>query len=126
MHGWDVVLVVAAVVSCLAAIAAVTAAVVLSNQVRRLEHVVELLRGDALAVLAEAKAAAGHANSEMARVEAVLEDTESVTATVDRASRLATRAFANPVVKMMAFRAGAARGVEQWRRPEHDARRGRR
>ena len=47
------------------------------------------------------------------RFGAVLDSTESVHATVDTASRLAYRAFANPVVKVLAVRAGAATGIRR-------------
>jgi hypothetical protein len=53
------------------------------------------------------------AANEMERVGAVLDSTESVHATVDSASRLAYRAFANPVVKVLAVRAGAATGIRR-------------
>ena len=53
------------------------------------------------------------AATEMERVGAVLDTTESVHATVDSASRLAYRAFANPVVKVLAVRAGAATGIRR-------------
>ena len=110
MAAVDVVVLVAAVVACVAAIVGVAAAVVLVGQVRRLERGIEALRGEAVPLVAEASQAVDHASSEMARVEAVLEDTESVTATVDSASKLAQRAFANPVVKVLAFRPGRPAG----------------
>jgi hypothetical protein len=117
MSGWDVVVLVAAVVGVLAALVALTAAAVLVAQVRRLEQVADRLSADAAAVLADARRTAGYASNELARVDAVLEGTESVTATVDGASRLARRAFANPVVKLLAIRAGAARGMRELQAP---------
>ncbi len=117
MAAVDVVVLVAAVVACVAAIVGVAAAVVLVGQVRRLERGIERLRGETVPLVAEAREAVGYATSEMARVEAVLEDTESVTATVDSASKLAQRAFANPVVKVLAFRAGTAGGLRRLREP---------
>ena len=45
----------------------------------------------------------------------MLDSTESVHQTVDSASRLAYRAFANPVVKVLAVRAGAAGGLRRLR-----------
>ncbi len=117
MSGWDVVVLVAAVVAAVAALVTLAAAAVLTSQVRRLEQVADRLSADAADVLAEARRTAGYASTEMARVEAVLEGTESVTATVDSASRLARRAFANPVVKLLAIRAGAARGVRELQSP---------
>jgi len=121
----DVVVLVAAVVACGAAIVGLSAAAVLVGQVRRLERGIEALRGEAVPLVTEARQAVDQASAEMARVEAVLEDTESVTATVDSASRLARRAFANPVVKVLAFRAGAASGIRRMRQGEPPPPRGR-
>ena len=130
MAAVDVVVLVAAVVACVAAVVGVVAAVVLVGQVRRLERGVEVLRHEVVPLVEEARQAAGYASTEMARVEAVLEDTEAVTATVDSATRLAQRAFANPVVKVLALRAGTAGGLRRLRTPEdggrHDDRNGRR
>ncbi len=64
-------------------------------------------------LVADAHRVVGQAATEMERVGAVLDTTESVHATVDSASRLAYRAFANPVVKVLAVRAGAATGLRQ-------------
>jgi len=115
MSAADVVVLVAAVVACMAAVVTLVAAVVLVGQVRRFERGVEALRAEAVPLVAEARHAVDQASGEMARVEAVLESTESVTATVDSASRLAQRAFANPVVKVLALRAGTASGLRRLR-----------
>ena len=120
----DVVVLVAAVVACVAAVVGVAAAVILVGQVRRFERGVEMLRDEVVPLVQEARQAAGYASSEMARVEAVLEDTEAVTATVDSASRLAQRAFANPVVKVLALRAGTAGGLRRLRGDDPAARNG--
>lgn len=117
MSAADVVVLVAAIVACVAAVVACVAAVVLVGQVRRFERGIEALRTEAVPLVHEARQAVDQASAGMARVEAVLEDTESVTATVDSASRLAQRAFANPVVKVLAFRAGTAGGLRRLRQP---------
>jgi hypothetical protein len=108
----DVVVLIAAAVACVAGVVVAVAAGILVGQVRRLERGIEALRGDAVPLVREARLAADHAVEELRRVDAVLADTESVTATVDRAAQLAARAFANPVVKALAWRAGAVGG---WR-----------
>jgi len=118
MSAADVVVLIAAVVACVAAIVAASAAAILVGQVRRLERGIEELRGEAVPLVHEARVAVDQASSEMARVEAVLEDTEAVTATVDSASRLAQRAFASPVVKVLALRAGTVGGLRRLREPE--------
>ncbi len=117
MTAADVVVLVAAVVACLAAVVSVAAAAILVTQVRRLESAVEALRNDAVPLVGEARQVAGEAALELERVGRVLQGTESVTATVDSASRLAQRAFANPLVKVLAIRAGAASGLRQLREP---------
>ncbi len=111
----DIVVVVAAGVGSLGAIVSLAAAFVLVGQVRRLERGIEALRHEAVPLVEEAHAAAGHAATEIARVDAVLADTEAVTAAVDRAARIARRAFANPLVKILAWRAGAVGGVRRLR-----------
>jgi hypothetical protein len=113
----EVIVVVAASVSCIGAVVCVTAASLLRAHVRRLERAIESLEDDAVPMVSEARQAVDAASSEMARVEAVLEGTESVTQTVESASRLAQRAFSNPVVKVLALRAGAATGLRELRRP---------
>ncbi len=115
MSAADAVVVVAAAVSTLGAIVSLTAAFVLVSQVRRLERGIEALRHEALPLVEEARAAAGHAAAEIARVDAVLADTEAVTAAVDHAAQLARRAFANPVVKVLAWRAGVRGGLKRLR-----------
>lgn len=119
----DVVVVVAASIGSVGAVVSLTAAFVLVNQVRRLERGVEALRHEAVLLVEEAHAAAGHAAAEIARVDAVLADTEAVTAAVDQAARVARRAFANPVVKVLAWRAGAVGGLRRLRTPEERPRR---
>ncbi len=64
-------------------------------------------------LVADAQRVVDQAATEMERVGAVLDSTESVHATVDSASKLAYRAFANPVVKVLAVRAGAATGIRR-------------
>lgn len=113
----DVVVLVAAVLASVGAVVALVAAWVLVGQVRRLEQGIEILRHEVVPLVEEARQAAGQAAAEIARVDAVLADTEAVTATVDHAARVARRAFANPVVKVLAWRAGAAGGLRRMRQP---------
>jgi hypothetical protein len=111
----ELVVLVAAGVGCVGAAVSLAAAYVLVNQVRRLERGIEALRHEAVPLVKEAHAAAGHAAAEIARVDAVLADTEAVTAAVDHAARIARRTFANPVVKALAWRAGVVGGLRRLR-----------
>jgi hypothetical protein len=85
----------------------------LQLQVRALRRVADDLRRQTVPLVADAQRVVDQAATEMERVGAVLDSTESVHATVDSASKLAYRAFANPVVKVLAVRAGAATGIRR-------------
>ncbi len=87
----------------------------LRRETRRLAAVCDDLRRQTVPLVVDAHRVVGQAASEMERVGAVLDSTESVHATVDSASKLAYRAFANPVVKVLAVRAGAASGLRRLR-----------
>ncbi|HLX88258.1 MAG TPA: hypothetical protein VKR22_07380 [Acidimicrobiales bacterium] len=98
--------VLAASAAALAAVASVVAVAWLARRIRELGRVVDELRHETLPLIREARLVAGQAATEMERVGDVLGSAEAVSATVDSASRLAYRAFANPVVKVLAFGSG--------------------
>lgn len=56
------------------------------------------------------------ANADLARVDDLLGTAESVTRTVEGASRLAYASLSNPVVKVLAFSAGLGRAGRRLRR----------
>ena len=115
MSAGEIAVIVAAGACVLAVVGLLIAMSGLRRQVRRLEVVAEDLRAQTMPLVVEAHRVVGQAATEMDRVGAVLESTESVSATVDSASRLAYRAFANPVVKVLAVRAGAVGGMRRLR-----------
>jgi hypothetical protein len=101
--------IVALVASCVALVAAAVTTVVaagLARRTRELGEVVAKLTEETLPLVRDARAVVGHAATEMERVGDVLGSAEAVSATVDSASRLAYRTFANPVVKTVAFGSG--------------------
>jgi uncharacterized protein (DUF3084 family) len=101
-------------IACVLAVAGVLAVMIsLRRQVREVATVAEDLRRQLMPMVADAHRVVDQAATEMERVGAVLESTESVHSTVDSASRLAYRAFANPVVKVLAVKAGAAGGMRR-------------
>ncbi len=103
----------ASVASCAAVVGLLIAVSALRREVRALGRVADDLTHRTVPLVAEAHRVVDQAATEMERVGAVLDSTESVHATVDSASRLAYRAFANPVVKVLAVRAGAATGIRR-------------
>lgn len=113
MSAGDVAVLAASVLAAAAAAGLLIGIVALRRQVDRLVAAADELGRQAVPLVADAHRVVDQAAAEMERVGAVLETTESVHATVDSASRLAYRAFANPVVKVLAARAGAATGIRQ-------------
>jgi hypothetical protein len=101
-----VVALVACGVALVAAIVTTAAAVSLRRRTRELSEVASKLKTEALPLVQDARTVVDHAVTEMERVGDVLGSAEAVSATVDSASRLAYRAFSNPVVKTVAFGSG--------------------
>jgi len=89
-----------------AALAALVAVIVLSRRTAQLRRLVDQLHDEAVPLVRQARVVVDQAASEMERVGDVLGSAEAVTATVDSASRLAYRAFSNPVVSALAFGSG--------------------
>ncbi len=106
MHTDQAVLAVAVAVLAAALVLVVVTLAVVGHRVRQLRGLVEQLRDDVVPAAARARAAAEHAASELERVGDVLGSAEAVSATVDSASRLVYRAFANPAVKTVAYASG--------------------
>jgi hypothetical protein len=77
---------------------------------------IEELRRTTIPVVDELSRTVTAANAELARVDGLLESAESVTATVDSASRLAYLAFSNPAIKAMALASGTAKAAKALRR----------
>jgi len=101
-------------VACALAVAGLLVAIgSLRREVGRMRVMADELRRQTVPLVADAHRVVDQAATEMERVGAVLDSTESVHATVDSASRLAYRAFANPVVKVLAVRAGASSGLRR-------------
>jgi hypothetical protein len=113
MSAGEIAVLIASIVCLLAVVGLLVALTSLRREVRSLRTVAEQLRGQTVPLMAEAHRVVDQAATEMERVGAVLDSTESVHATVDSASKLAYRAFANPVVKVLAVRAGAATGIRR-------------
>ncbi len=120
MSAAEVAAVVAAGCSTVSVVVIAVVARTLRRQVRVLERTVAQLSESTVPLVADAQRVVGQAASELERVGVVLERTGSVAATVDSASRLAYRAFANPVVKVLAVGAGASGGVRQLRQRRAD------
>jgi hypothetical protein len=113
MSAGDVAVLVAAACAAFAAVAVLVVMVVLCRRVRDLRRLVADLERETVPLVREARLVVDQASSEMTRVGDVLGSAEAVSATVDSASRLAYRAFSNPVVKVLAFGTGVGGAVRR-------------
>jgi len=113
MSSGQIAVLVASIACVLAVTGLLVAVASIRRQVDRMAFLADELKRQTLPLVADAHRVIDQAATEMERVGAVLDTTESVAATVDSASRLAYRAFANPVVKVLAVRAGAATGIRR-------------
>jgi hypothetical protein len=106
MSADHVAVLIAAGAAAVTALVLVFVAVTLGRRVRQLSEALEQLREETVPLVRDARVVVDQAATEMVRVGDVLDSTEAVSATVDSASRLAYRAFANPVVKVLAYATG--------------------
>src|SRR5580692_10858562 len=113
MSAGEIAVLVASVACAVAVVGLLIALRSLRREVRALGRLADQLTRQTVPLVADAHRVVDQAATEMERVGAVLDSTESVHATVDSASKLAYRAFANPVVKVLAVRAGAATGIRR-------------
>jgi hypothetical protein len=126
MSADHVAVLIAAGACAFAAVVLVAVVVVLGRRVRQLGQAVEELRRETVPLVRDARVVVDQAATEMVRVGDVLDSAEAVSATVDSASRLAYRALANPVVKILAYGTGVGSAARRFfgRHPAADAPRG--
>ncbi|HVC71444.1 MAG TPA: hypothetical protein VNC61_14405, partial [Acidimicrobiales bacterium] len=108
-----VAVLVAAGAAAVAGVAGLVVVVMLGRRVRELRELVGHLQRETVPLVREARVVVDQAATEMVRVGDVLGSAESVSATVDSASRLAYRAFANPVVRVLAFGTGTSAALRR-------------
>lgn len=76
---------------------------------------VDDIRRAAVPLLTDVHSAVRQTNGDLLRMESLLETAESVTGTVDSASRLAYAVVSNPLVKVLAFASGSTRALRRLR-----------
>lgn len=81
-----------------------------------LKRAIEDVHKAGMPLIADTHAAVRKATGELDRVDSLLKSAESITGTVDSASKLAHAAFANPVVKAVAMASGSARAFRRLRK----------
>jgi hypothetical protein len=100
----------------MAVVVLIFAIVALTRTLRILRESIEEMRRETLPVVAEMRSAVGQATADLERVDHLLGTAESISTTVDSASRLAYLAFSNPVIKTLAFASGTGRAARRFRK----------
>jgi hypothetical protein len=116
MDASDAAAVVVAVASGIAVVVLIFAIYQLTRTLNVLRQAIEEMRHETLPVVTEMRIAVTQANADLERVDSLLGTAESISTTVDSASRLAYLAFSNPVIKTIAFASGTGRAARRFRR----------
>jgi hypothetical protein len=111
----DLAAVIVAAASVVAVVLLAVGVVALLRTLRALREVAVLLRTETAPVLDDLRDTVDAANGEIDRLDRLVTTAESVTGTVDSASRLAYIAMANPVIKGVAFASGTAKAARRLR-----------
>lgn len=112
----DMAAVIVAVASVAAVVLLAVTVVAVTRTLKALRQVANLMRTETVPVLDDLRDTVQAANHELKRFDRLVSTAESVTGTVDSASRLAYLAMANPVIKGVAFASGTARAARRLRR----------
>jgi len=116
MSAGDWAAVVASIVAAIAVVGLLFALAALVRTLAVLRATVDELHHKTIPLVEDMHSTVRQANSDLVRVDALLESAESISGTVDSASRLAYLAFSNPVIKALAFAGGTGRAVRRFRR----------
>jgi hypothetical protein len=115
MSATDLAAVIVAGCSVVAVVLLAVALVALVRTLRAMRDVAHLLRTETVPVHDDLRDTVDVANHEIERLDRLVTTAESVTGTVDSASRLAYIAMANPVIKGVAFASGTAKAARRLR-----------
>ncbi len=122
MSGAEVAALVIAVAATLALCLLLAVTWALVRAARDLRDGVARLQAETAALVAELAANAAATDRELERIDRVFAAAESVTDTMDHASRLAYRTVGSPVVKGMALASGANQAYRRFRDVRRDDR----
>jgi hypothetical protein len=112
----DVAAIIVAVIAAVFVAFVCVALVTLTRTMRAMREAVDEMRRETLPVVAHLQGTVHQATAELERVDELIGTAESITTTVDSASRLLYLAFSNPIIKLLAFSAGTGRAFRRFRR----------
>ena len=116
MSASELAAIIVAIASIVGVVILVFALVALTKTLATLRLSIEELRRETLPVIDELQRTVTQANTDLERLDGLLDSATSVTNTVDSASQLAYLAFSNPIIKTIAFATGTAKAAKALRR----------
>lgn len=109
-----------AVVLIVAVLALRRSVALLATTVESVRQTAEDVRRETIPLLGQMRGIAERTESELVRMDGLMERVTSISATVDSASHLAYLTFSNPVIKALAFGSGTTRAISRFRRRNED------
>ena len=119
MSGADVAALIAAIAVVILVIGLLFALFYLVTVARELRVTADELRRHTVPLVTDMRETVAAASAELERVDDLVATAESLSNTVDSASRLAYRLFSKPVIKTAALGAGTAQAARRVRRRTH-------
>ncbi len=116
MSATELAALIVAISSVVAVVLVAIALVSVTKTLREVRTAVELLRTETLPIVTDLGETVRGANVELERVDGLIDRAESISGTVDSASRLAYLAFSNPMIKVIALATGTSRAARSFRR----------
>lgn len=116
MSATELAALIVAIASVVAVVLLAFALISITKTLKEVRVAVSLLRTETIPVMNELGDTVRAANAELERVDSLLGTAESISGTVDSASRLAYLAFSNPVIKAAALASGTGRAAKAFRR----------
>ena len=116
MTATELAALIVAIASVVAVVLLFFTLVAVTRTLKEVRAAIEVLRTETVPVVVELGDTVRAANAELERVDTLLGTAESISGTVDSASRLAYLAFSNPVIKAMALASGTGRAARAFRR----------
>ena len=118
MSASEVAAVAVAITSAVLVVGLLLSLLSVTRTLRSLRVAVEDFRREAVPLVSDLRGTVSTANAELTRVDGLLTTAESISTTVDSASRLLYLTFSNPVIKALAFGAGTRRVAKRLRAGE--------
>lgn len=115
MTATELAALIVAIASVVAVVLLVLCLAAITRTMKAVREAVEAIRAETVPAMADLGETVRAAGAELERVDVVVGRAQSISGTVDAASRLAYVAMSNPVIKVIALASGAGRAAGRFR-----------